>query len=123
MKINEVIVESQKSKPMPKSHKAAMQNVLTFPALNMSTGSAYLNYRFGIALAGSPDRDMPVDNYIGGDPMLTTYTEEEMEIIKSAAKQMGVEYDSNWSGPDSKEVTSTNKQSPVNKPKKNKYGV
>lgn len=123
MKINEVIVESKPTKPMPKAHKAAMQNVMTFPALNMSTGSAYLNYRFGIALAGSPDSEMPKDNYIGGDPMLTTYTDEEMEIIKGAAKQMGVDYDRNWSGPGSAEVTSTNKQSPVNKPKKNKYGV
>lgn len=121
MKINEIINED--SKPMPKVHQAALQNTVTFPALNMSTGSAYLQYRFGIALAGAPDRDMPTDNYIGGDPMLTTYTEEEMEIIQSAAKQMGVDYDKNWSGKKSSEISTVNKTSPVNKPKKNKYGV
>ena len=121
MKINEIITET--TKPMAKTHKAAMQNVLTFPDLNMSTGSAYLQYRFGIALAGSPDQPMPTDNYIAGDPMLTTYTEEEMEIIKVAAKQMGVDYDKNWSGKKSTEIDTVNKTSPVNKPKKNKYGV
>ena len=98
---------------MRKSQKAAMQNVVTFPDLNMSTGSAYLQYRFGIALAGSPDEPMPTDNYIGGDPMMTTYAQEEMDIIKGAAKQMGINFDANWSGPKSEELPTINKQSPV----------
>jgi hypothetical protein len=119
----EQMIAEGKMKPMPKSHKAAMKNVVTFPDLNMSTGSAYLQYRFGIALAGSPDQPMPTDNYIGGDPMLTTYAQEEMDIIKNAAKQMGVDYDRNWSGPKSKELDKVNKSSVVAPRKKNKYGV
>lgn len=125
MKINEIISEARvvRTKKISKRHKAAMQNVVTFPDLNMSTGSAYLQYRFGIALAGAPDETTPTDNYIGGDPMLTTYSEEEMEIIKKAAKDMGVDYDQNWSGKKSQELKSTGTESPVAKPKKNKYGV
>ena len=112
MKANEIITEGGTA-PMRKSQKAAMQNVVTFPDLNMSTGSAYLQYRFGIALAGSPDEPMPTDNYIGGDPMMTTYAQEEMDIIKGAAKQMGINFDANWSGPKSEELPTINKQSPV----------
>lgn len=122
MKVNEIITESG-TRPISKSHKAAMKNVVTFPDLNMSTGSAYLQYRFGIALAGSPDAPMPKDNYIAGDPMLTTYADEEMDIIKHAAKQVGVDYDKNWTGPKSQEPSTINTTSIVAPKKKNRYGV
>jgi hypothetical protein len=102
-----------------------MQNASTFPAMNMSTGSAYLGWRMGIALAGAPDypTKMEADNWIGGDPLLSTYTDEEFEMIKAAAKQVGGGQVQNWSGKRSKEVADTNKTSPVAKIKKNKYGV
>lgn len=121
--VEQMLAESGGTRPMAKSHKAAMKNVVTFPDLNMSTGSAYLQYRFGIALAGSPDVPMNKDNYIAGDPMLTTYADEEMDIIKQAAKDMGVDYDKNWSGSKSKELDKVNKTSVVAAPKRNKYGV
>lgn len=111
MKITEIISES--TAPMHLHHKSAMQNVLTSPDLNMSIGSQYMNYRFGIALAGSPDEVMPADNYIAGDPMYTTYAEEEMEILQVAAKQMGIQFDRNWSGGKSKEPPTINTKSPV----------
>ena len=85
----EQLIAEGKTSPMIKPHRAAMKNAVTFPDLNMSTGSAYLSYRFGIALAGNPDRSMAKDNYIGGEPLLTTYSEEEMDIIKGAAKEIG----------------------------------
>ena len=50
-------------------------------------------------------------------------TEEEFDIIKAAAKQVGAGTIQNWSGKRSKEVADTNKVSPVAKPKRNKYGV
>lgn len=111
------------TKPMAKHHKAAVRNATTFPSQNMSTGSAYMNYRFGIALAGSPEETMTADNYIGGDPFLTPYTKEEMETINHAAKQVGDSSREVWSDGESREVENTNTTSPVAKPKRNKFGV
>lgn len=124
MKVYEIITESGMKK-ISKDQKAAMKNASTLPALNQSTGSAYMNYRMGIALAGAPDypTKMEADNWVGGDPLLSTYTDEEFDMIKKAAKQVGAGTIQNWSGKRSQEVADVNKISPVAKPKKNKYGV
>ena len=66
---------------------------------------------------------MEADNWIGGDPLLSTYTEVEQEMINAAAKAVGAGVGQKWSGDRSKEIPTTYKQSPVAKPKKNKYGV
>jgi hypothetical protein len=112
-------------KKINKNHKAAMQNATTIPGLNMSTGSAYMNYRMGIALAGAPTypTKMEADNWIGGDPLLSTYTEEEFDMIKAAAKTVGAGTIQNWSGNRSKETADVNKTSTTAKIKKNKYGI
>lgn len=132
MKINEIITEDlapdQKNnrasdERMTDDQEAAIQNAQTFPDQNMSTGSAYMNYRFGLALAGAPDYPTKADNWIGGDPLISTYSEEEMKIINAAAKQVGSGHAQKWSGKRSQEVADVNKTSVVAKPKKNKYGV
>jgi len=112
-------------KPIDKEKKAAMKNATTVPGLNMATGSMYKNYRMGIALAGAPNFPAggEADNWIGGDPLISSYTEEEYEMVKAAAKQVGAGKLQNWSGDRSKEVADVNKKSAVAKPKKNKYGV
>jgi hypothetical protein len=124
MRATEFITETGMKK-ISKDQKAAMKNASTLPALNMSTGSQYMNYRMGIALAGAPDfpTKMEADNWIGGDPLISTYTEEEFEMVKAAAKQVGAGTIQNWSGKRSEEVADVNKTSPVAKRKKNKYGV
>ena len=112
---------------MKPEEKAAMKNAMTLPALNMSTGSggAYMNYRMAIALAGAPTfpTKIEADNWIGGDPLISSYTEEEFEMVKSAALQVGAGTIQNWSGKRSEEMADVNKTSTVAKPKKNKYGV
>lgn len=132
MKINEIITEDlapdQKNnrisdETMTDDQEGAIQNAQTFPSLNQSTGSAYMNYRFGLAMAGAPDYPTQADNWIGGDPLISTYSEEEMKIINAAAKQVGSGHAQKWSGKRSEEVADVNKTSPVAKPKKNKYGV
>ena len=112
-------------KKMTADQKAAMQNASTLPGLNMAHGSAYTGWRFGIALAGAPTfpTKMEADNWIGGDPLLSTYSEAEFEMVKKAAEQVGAGTIQNWSGDRSKEVADVNKTSPVAKPKRNKYGV
>ena len=121
MRAREFIFEDiQKIDP---THEASLQNASTFPAMNSSTGSAYMNYRFGIALAGAPNFPMAAEPWIGGDPLLTTYTPEEMDMINYAAKQVGAGKANKWSGEKSLEVSDTNKTSPIPARKKNKYGV
>jgi hypothetical protein len=112
-------------KDIEPDQKSAMTNAQTFPSLNQSTGSAYMNYRMGIALAGAPDypTKMAADNWIGGDPLLAPYTDVEQDMVNAAAKAVGAGTSQKWSGDRSKEISTTQKQSPVAKPKKNKYGV
>lgn len=126
MKIYEIISEATgNTKKIDTEKKSAMQNAMTFPSMNQSTGSAYLGWRMGIALAGAPTypTKMEADNWIGGDPLLSTYTEEEMEMVNAASKAIGGGTPQNWTGSRSKEVPTINKQSIVAKPKRNKYGV
>jgi hypothetical protein len=126
MKIYEIITEAKGSmKKIDTTQKAAIKNAMTIPAMNMSTGSAYMGWRMGIALAGAPDypTKMEADNWIGGDPLLSTYTEEEMEMVKAANLAVGGGPIQNWSGNRSQEIPGINTTSPVAKPKKNKYGV
>jgi hypothetical protein len=113
------------TKHIDKEKKAAMKNATTIPGLNMATGSAYMNYRMGIALAGAPDfpTKMEADNWIGGDPLISSYTQEEFEMVKAAAAQVGAGTIQNWTGDRSKEVADVNKASITAKVKRNKYGV
>jgi hypothetical protein len=110
---------------MSPDQKSSMKDAVTVPGLNMSTGSAYKNYRMGIALAGAPDypTKMAADNWIGGDPLISSYTKEEFDMVKAAAKLVGAGTIQNWTGDRSKETADTNKSSPVNKRKPNKYGI
>lgn len=118
MKIKEIILEGSDpssggtTKPISKTHQRGLQNALTSPDLNMSTGSQYLNYRFGIALAGSPEIPMDKDNYIAGDPFYAPYADEELDTLHHAAKQIGIKFDNNWASNKS-ELDSVNKTSPV----------
>jgi len=113
------------TKPIDKDKKAAMKNATTIPGLNMATGSMYMNYRMGIALAGAPDfpTKMEADNWIGGDPLISSYTQEEFEMVKAAAAQVGAGTIQNWTGDRSKEIADVNKTSITAKVKRNKYGV
>ena len=135
MKIKDIIVEDSSNvetddpqggmQDIAPETEAALPNAQTFASMNSSTGSAYMNYRMGIALAGAPDypTKMAADNWIGGDPLLAPYTDVEQDMVNAAAKAVGGGKAQKWSGDRSKEIPTTYKQSPVAKPKKNKYGV
>jgi hypothetical protein len=124
MRAHQFIKESGTHK-IDDTHKAAIKNATTYPSMNQSTGSAYLGWRMGVALAGAPDypTKQAADNWIGGDPLLSPYTEEENEMINAAAKQVGGGKRQTWSSNRSLETADTNKTSAVAKPKKNRYGV
>jgi hypothetical protein len=112
MRARDFIKESGMKK-MNKMHKASIKSAITFPGLNMNSGSMYTNYRFGLALAGAPDYPTKADNYIAGDPLLSPYTEEEMEMINMAAAQVGAGEKQVWSSKRSEEIPGVNTTSPV----------
>jgi len=112
MRANEFIAETADGEFDP-VYQASLKNAVKYPAMNSSTGSAYLNYRFGIALAGAPDYPTKATGAIAGDPMLTTYTDEELQIINSAAEMVGAGKVDKLSNNRSTELSNTNKTSPV----------
>jgi hypothetical protein len=124
MRAKEIIIETGMRK-ISKDQKASMKNASTLPALNQSTGSAYMNYRMAVALAGAPEypTKMEADNWVGGDPLISSYTDEEFDMVKKAAAQVGAGAIQNWSGKRSQETADVQKVSPVAAIKKNKYGV
>jgi hypothetical protein len=111
MRANEFIAETDGE--FDPVYQAAIKNAVKFPDQNPSTGSAYLNYRFGIALAGAPDYPTKAAGSISGDPLLSTYTDEELMIINSAAKMVGSKGMKRLSNNRSTELSNTNKTSPV----------
>ena len=127
MRAKEFIKEAKKGgmQEISPEHKAGLKNAMTIPSMNQSTGSAYLGWRMNIALAGAPNfpAGMDADNWIGGDPLISTYTEEEYEMVKAASLAVGGGTIQNWSGKRSEEIPGINKTSTVAKIKRNKYGV
>jgi hypothetical protein len=119
MRINELLVEGGKLRA---SQENPISNLTTFNALNMYNGDGYKAYRFGIALAGSPDVEVESESPFAGDYTVKSYTDEEQEMINHAAKQLGIK-GSTKAGKGSLEPKGTNTASPVATIKKNKYGV
>lgn len=76
---------------LPKSHKSAIKGAISMPDISQTKqgGSPYTQWRFGIAMAGAPDYPTPPAGAFAGDPLLATYTDEDLEIINAAAKSVG----------------------------------
>lgn len=87
MKINEVIVESHGK--LRTGSQRSTPDMRSYPSLD-NNNSPYAAYRFGIALAGSPDRTMDKDGPLGGEFTVIGYTTADQEILDAAAKAMGV---------------------------------
>jgi hypothetical protein len=122
MRAREFIQESKTA--LRKSVRQALPNLTTSTDLN-NNNHPYLAYRFGVALAPSPNTESVHDSGpIGSDFAMVDFSEGDAEIRRAAAKKMGIKFDKG-TGKGSKELSDTiiNKTSPVAKPKKNKYGV
>ena len=122
MKLRELINEAG-TQPLSKQAKSGLKNAITTPDANNNAGDAYKSYRFGLALAGAPDYPTKATNDIGGDPLLTLYTDEEWKMVDYAAKQSNVGRIKRLTSKRSEEMADTHKTSAVAKIKKNKYGV
>lgn len=128
MKIKEVLTEMDHHadpSQLPPEHQAALYDTVSIPGIsqNKSNGSSYAQYRFGLALAGAPDFPTKAAGAIAGDPLLSAFTDEEIDMINSAAKMVGAGEVRRMSNNRSEEMSNTNKTSPVPARKKNKYGV
>ena len=78
-------------KKLAKSHYSAIKGAISMPDIsqNKQSGSPYMQWRFGIAMAGAPDYPTPPAGAFAGDPLLATYTDVDLEIINAAAKFVG----------------------------------
>ena len=114
MRAKEFILERKFS-----TRKSSVMNT-TYAFPTMPSSNAYAVYRFGLAMA-----DHSIDyseGPTGNSAVIVAYTPEEENIIKGGTRQTGhkgkIVADQGSSEPDS-----TNTQSPVAKPKRNRYGV
>lgn len=121
MKIREILSEAPNTQPLRKSAKDAIPDLAIYSQLD-NNNHPYLSYRFGVALAGSPDRDMAQHGPIGGQFVMSDYTDGDNKIRQGAEKIMGLKH-KQASSTKSKEMDFINKTSPVAAKKKNKYGV
>ena len=103
------------AKKLPKSHQSAMKGLLTMPDIsqNKQGGSPYIQWRFGIAMAGAPDYETPEAGAFAGDPIIGTYTDVEMDIANAAAKSVGAGKVNKLTDTRSTEADWVQKESPI----------
>lgn len=119
MRAKEFIKES--TKPLRRSAQAAIPDMQMFPQLDNS--SIYDMYRYGVALAGSPDSaTMDQDGPAKSKMITVAYSEGDAEIINKTNKHMGVKGKA-VTDRRSHESSTVDTVSPVAKPKRNRYGV
>lgn len=122
MRAREFIGEDKK--PLRKSVQQSMPNLTTSSDLD-SASNPYLAYRFGVALAASPDTEqIYAEGPIGSDFAMVDFSPGDKLIRAAAAKKMGISFD-HGTGVGSKELSHTviNTVSPVAHAKKNQFGV
>lgn len=118
MKIYEIIREATEKK-LSKSSREAAPHAKQFQGIDQYYGM----YRFGIAMAGEPEKSAPKEGPAKDVPAVWMYTDAEEEIVSKAAKNQGIKGKTIVARGPSAELKSVNTVSPVAKIKKNKYGV
>ena len=119
MKIFEIVTEAKGK--IRKGVANALSNVSSYPYLD-NNAHPYMAYRFGVALAKSPNDVTEKEGPIGSEFTTIGYTDADQEIIDHTRKEFGFKKRTH-STKGSVELDVVNKTSPVAKPKKNKYGV
>lgn len=121
MKINEIITEELKRGKLRKGTRYALSDIQSYPYLD-NNQHPYVAYRFGVALAASPNDVVDPQGPIGSEFTTLGYSKADQEIINHARKEFGLKARTH-STAGSEELEKINKASPVAKPKRNKYGV
>ena len=102
---------------MPERKSRAMNTAFEFPTMPSSDG--YQVYRFGVAMA---NHEEPPYGHSSQHGVISAYTPEEEEIIHAAERATGHKGQL-LADRGSHEPKTTETQSPVAKPKRNRYGV
>ena len=121
MKINEIITEEIKRGKLRKGTRYAVSDIQSYPYLD-NNSHPYVAYRFGVALATSPNDVVDPLGPIGSEFTTFGYSSADQEIINHARKEFGLKTRTH-STTGSEELEKINVISPVAKPKRNKYGV
>ena len=100
---------------LPTSQRTELKGAISMPDISQTKqgGSPYAQWRFGIAMAGAPDYPTEPAGAFAGDPLLSTYTDVEMDIVHSAAKMIGAGEVKQLTNNRSSEHPNTNTQSIV----------
>jgi hypothetical protein len=114
MRAKEFIVERSFSK----RKSGPMSTTYAFPT--MPSANAYAIYRFGLAMADHTINY--AEGPTGNSAVILAYTPEEEEIIKGGTRQTGHK-GKMVADRGSREPDSTETQSPVPQPKRNRHGV
>jgi C4-dicarboxylate-specific signal transduction histidine kinase len=125
MKVIDIIIESTQEK-ITKRQVQSTTGLNTYSDSERAD-STYTAYRLGMAVAGSNGKDpikMKAKSWIGKKKSTHPYTKAEQDMLKQAYKAVGANYkDLNQGDLKSYELDTVYKESPVAKPKRNKYGV
>jgi len=124
MKIKDIIVETKGE--LKQRQRFAMRGLNKFTD-GKKWNSDYTLYRLGLALAATDGKTMPEvdeESWLGKWKLTAPYSKEEQDMLKLAYKEVHANYeDINHGDMRSQEVPTVNKESPIAKPKKNRYGV
>lgn len=131
MRAKEFINEAFTAKTHGKPSRVPERSTSTLPGVfvqqQLRNTDPYMQYRMGMAVAGARahqagDVNFEQESAFGENLVHVMYAPEDEETIKLASKMMGVR-PTKITDTASREPKATNTQSPVAKPKKNKYGV
>jgi len=124
MKIKDIIIETKGT--LPDRARRATRGLNKFTD-GKKWNSDYTLYRLGLALAATDGKTMPEvdeESWLGKWKLTAPYSQEEQDMLKLAYKAVHADHeDMNHGDLRSQEGPTINKDSPVAKPKKNKYGV
>jgi hypothetical protein len=95
---------------LPASAVHAIPGARIWPDLDNS--SPYHAFRFGVALAGNPDRKFPKDGVYGQKMVTLGYTPEDNAILDATGRSMGFS-SQQMTPPGSSELPDTHTSSPV----------
>ena len=102
------------------NQQSSIPGMATYPDL---PSHYYDMYRFGVHMAGSPDKQSMARIGPAANEFVTVaYTDADADIINNSRKSMGLKQKA-LSTKGSQESDHVNKKSAVATPKKNKYGV
>ena len=126
MKIRDIVTEENKKGKISKRQQQPTRGLNKFTDGD-HWNSDYTLYRLGLAVAATDGKTVPdtdKESWVGKWKVTAPYSQADQDMLKQAYKAVGADYeDVNNGDMRSQELKSTNKSSPVAKPKKNKYGV